>query len=172
MIVLRRLPARQGGLVVPLPLAAATRPLRLRAPVAAIGIFDGVHRGHRIILRRAAARAKAIGGTPIAITFSPHPLAVLAPQWVPPLLLSLDQRLAAFQEEGIRLALVIPFTRAFSLWSPEDFVKRLLVKRLRVNEVVVGHDFGFGHGRSGSIATLRLLGRRFGLSCAWSVRSK
>ncbi len=138
------------------------RPLKYSAPVAAIGIFDGVHRGHQAILRRAVRRAAAIGGTPMAITFYPHPLAVLAPQYVPTMLLSLDQRLDDFAAAGIRLALVIPFTRSFSRWSPETFVRRVLVERLRVREVVVGHDFGFGAGRSGSIDTLKTFGREFG----------
>jgi riboflavin kinase/FMN adenylyltransferase len=130
--------------------------------VAAIGIFDGVHRGHQKILRRAAVRAQAISGTPVAITFYPHPLAVLAPAIVPPQILSLDQRLRVFAALGIRAALVIPFTRRFSLWSAEEFVQRLLVGCLRVREVVVGHDFGFGHNRSGTTQTLKTFGRRFG----------
>ena len=138
------------------------RPLHYPSPVAAIGIFDGVHRGHQAILRRAVRRAKAIRGTPMAITFEPHPLAVLAPQYVPTMLLSLNQRLNGFAASGIRLALVVPFTQSFSRWSPEAFVRRVLVERLRVREVVVGHDFGFGVGRSGSIDTLKAFGREFG----------
>ncbi len=130
--------------------------------MAAIGIFDGVHRGHQAILRKAAARARAIGGTPAAVTFYPHPLTVLHPRLVPPLLLSLDQRLEGFQACGIRAALVIPFNRSFSRWSPDQFVRQLLAQKLRVREVVVGHDFGFGTGRSGSTETLKALGRQFG----------
>ncbi len=130
--------------------------------VAAIGIFDGVHRGHRQILRRAVRRARARRGTPVAVTFYPHPAAVLAPASVPPLILSLKERLEAFGACGIRAVLVIRFTRAFSRWSPEAFVERILVDRLHVKEVVVGHDFGFGAGRKGTIETLRRLGRRWG----------
>jgi len=96
------------------------------------------------------------------ITFYPHPLTVLAPQYVPKMLLSVDQRLEYFASCGIRLALVIPFTRSFSRWSPETFVRRVLVKRLRVREVVVGHDFGFGAGRAGSVETLKAFGKKFG----------
>ncbi|MBI3333855.1 MAG: riboflavin biosynthesis protein RibF [Candidatus Omnitrophica bacterium] len=134
----------------------------MKRPVAAIGIFDGVHRGHQAILRRAKARAGAVGGTAMAITFYPHPAAVLAPGREPPLLLSLAKRLEAFASLGIGTVLVIPFTRSFSRWPPRRFVQRLLVDRLKVREVVVGHDFGFGHGRSGSVDTLRQLGREFG----------
>ncbi len=138
------------------------RALRGGAVVAAIGIFDGVHRGHRAILRQAVRRAKKIGGVPVAVTFYPHPTVVLAPQAVPPMLLSLDQRLCAFQTCGIRAAVVVPFTRSFSKWTAEEFARRFLTGRLRVKEVVVGHDFGFGAGRSGTVETLRLLGARFG----------
>ncbi len=138
------------------------RPLNLRAPVAAIGIFDGVHRGHQVILRKAAVRAGACRGTPVAITFYPHPCTVLHPQAVPPLVLSLEQRLRWFARCGIRATVVVPFTRALSRWSPERFVKHLLVDRLQVQEVVVGHDFCFGTNRSGTVETLRQLAARYG----------
>ena len=138
------------------------RPVRWKNPVAAIGIFDGVHRGHQVILRRAVLRAKALRGVPIVITFHPHPLTILNPALVPPMLLSLEQRLKAFERCGIRGAVVVPFTRAFSRWTPEQFVRRLLVDGLWVREVVVGHDFGFGVGRSGTVETLGTMGRRFG----------
>lgn len=138
------------------------RPVRWKEPAAAIGIFDGVHRGHQVILRRAVTRAKALKSIPIVVTFHPHPLMVLNPPLAPPLLLSLKQRLEAFKRCGIRGAVVVPFTRAFSRWTPEQFVRRLLVGALRAREVVVGHDFGFGVGRSGRAATLQRLGRRFG----------
>lgn len=143
------------------------RPLKFRNPVVAIGIFDGVHRGHQVILKRAVERARRIQGTPIAITFDPHPLAVLNPRIVPSLLLSLKQRLEAFAACGIRATVVIPFTRSFSRWTPRQFVERLLVKTIRVREAVVGHDFGFGAGRSGSLATLK----RFGQQCGFQVHA-
>jgi len=130
--------------------------------VVAIGIFDGVHLGHQAILRKAISRARALGALPVAATFYPHPCAVLSPRRLPPLILSLEERLKLFENLGIRAALVIPFTRAFSRWSPERFVKQLLVAKLGVQEVVVGHDFGFGKGRSGSVRTLKALGEVFG----------
>lgn len=139
-----------------------TRPLRLSRPVAAIGLFDGVHLGHRAILSKAVRRARAIRGTPVAVTFYPHPLAVLAPARLPPALLCLDQRLARFQALGIRLTLVVPFTRSFSRWTPEAFARRLLAGWLGAREVVVGHDFGFGAGRAGNVRTLLRLGRELG----------
>ncbi len=147
MIVLRSIP---------------TQPLGLRRPVVAIGIFDGVHRGHQAILTKAISRARALGALPVAATFYPHPCAVLSPRRLPPLILSLEERLKLFEDLGIRAALVIPFTRAFSRWSPERFVKQLLAAKLGAREVVVGHDFGFGKRRSGSVKTLKALGEAFG----------
>ena len=98
----------------------------------------------------------------MAFTFDPHPTQVLAPRHVPKLLLSLEGRLDHFSALGIRAVRVIPFTQAFSKWSPEKFVQQLLVNELGAVEVVVGHDFGFGKGRSGSVATLKALGRQLG----------
>ena len=133
-----------------------------RPVVAAIGIFDGIHRGHQAILEKAVRRARTLRGGAAAVTFYPHPLTVLNPKLVPDLLLSLEERLEIFATLGIRLAVVIPFTRSFSGWSPEKFVERVLVQGLRVREVVVGHDFGFGKGRRGTVKTLEELGRSAG----------
>ncbi|MBI4313268.1 MAG: riboflavin biosynthesis protein RibF [Candidatus Omnitrophica bacterium] len=133
-----------------------------RKTVVAIGIFDGVHCGHQAILKYAVGRAKALKAIPAALTFYPHPAAIVAPAYTPPLLLSLSQRLEEFRKLGIKRPEVLRFTRAVSRWTPEQFVQRLLVERLHASEVVVGHDFGFGHKRSGTVETLRELGRRFG----------
>jgi len=130
--------------------------------VAAIGIFDGVHAGHRAILKKAAARARALGGTPVAVTFYPHPLSVLKPTHAPELLMPLSERVRAIAGSGVSKVRVIPFTRSFSRWSPEQFVCRILAGRLRVREVVVGHDFGFGARRAGTPDTLRRLGSVYG----------
>ena len=138
------------------------RPLRLPPPAVALGIFDGVHPGHRAILRKAASIAKSRGGTPAAVTFDPHPLAVLQPALAPPMLMPLERRLEAFTRCGIRLVLVVPFSRSFSRWSPERFVEEILVGKLGARDVVVGYNFRFGAGRSGTVALLRRLGRRHG----------
>ena len=137
-------------------------PLKLPSAVAAIGIFDGVHRGHRAILGKASALARRRGGTAMAVTFHPHPLSVLHPAAAPALLFSLDRRLESIARCGIRFTLVVPFTRSFSRWSPECFVKDLLVGRLRVSGVVVGANFRFGKGREGTVKTLERLGRKYG----------
>lgn len=139
-----------------------TRPVNSRPVVAAIGIFDGVHAGHQAILKKAAARARALGGSPVAVTFYPHPLSVLKPTRAPELLMPLSERVRAIAGSGVPEIRVIPFTRSFSRWSPEQFVRRILAGRLRVREVVVGHDFGFGAGRAGTPDTLRRLGLVYG----------
>ncbi|MCM8794818.1 MAG: riboflavin biosynthesis protein RibF [Candidatus Omnitrophica bacterium] len=139
-----------------------SRPLAWSKVVAAIGIFDGVHKGHQAILRLAARRAREIRGTATAVTFYPHPATVLAPHRVPPPLLPLEHRIRLLWDCGISKVLVIPFTRSFSRWPAEKFVEELLVGRLKVREVVVGHDFGFGRGRSGNVGTLRRIGRKTG----------
>jgi riboflavin kinase/FMN adenylyltransferase len=135
----------------------------MSGPVVAIGIFDGVHRGHRAILGRAVRRAKALSTSAVALTFWPHPAAVVAPHRVPPMLLSLNQRLAAFGACGIARTVVLRFTKAFARQTPEQFVERILVRRLRAREVVVGHDFRFGRGRAGTVETLRALARPQGI---------
>ncbi|MBI3312157.1 MAG: riboflavin biosynthesis protein RibF [Candidatus Omnitrophica bacterium] len=130
--------------------------------VAAIGIFDGVHRGHRRILAKAVERARRLKGAAVAVTFDPHPLAVLNPPQAPSRLISLEDRLQAFAGCGVQAAVVIRFTRSFSRWSPERFVREVLVRRLAVSEVVVGHDFRFGVRRAGTPDTLRALGKKQG----------
>ena len=137
MVVLRRVPRR---------------PLKRVSSVVALGLFDGVHRGHQAILKKAST----------AVTFHPHPLSVLHPAAAPPLLMPLEQRLEAFSRCGIKTALVIPFTRSFSRRSPEWFVEEILVRCLKARKVVVGFNFRFGHQRRGTVKTLERLGRRHG----------
>ncbi|OGX41611.1 MAG: riboflavin biosynthesis protein RibF [Omnitrophica WOR_2 bacterium RIFCSPHIGHO2_02_FULL_68_15] len=135
----------------------------MSGPVVAIGIFDGVHRGHRAILGRAVRRARALGTSAVALTFWPHPAVVVAPHRAPPMLLSLDQRLAAFVACGIARTVVLRFSKTFARQAPERFVERVLVRRLRAREVVVGHDFRFGRDRAGTVETLRALARTHGI---------
>ena len=136
----------------------------MRGAVAAVGVFDGVHRGHQAILRLAARRARALGASPVAVTFHPHPLSVLRPGRSPELLLTLDQRKRFFGQAGVRRTEVVPFTRSFAAWPPERFAERVLAGRLRAREVVVGYDFRFGRGRAGGVETLRQAGRRLGFA--------
>ena len=131
-------------------------------PVLALGNFDGVHRGHRKILERVVRGAAEHGGTPMAMTFDPHPPRVVRPDKAPPLLMTIPQRLEALGAAGMRAVAVVRFTPELSQWDAETFVQRVLVEWLHVSEVWVGANFLFGHERSGTFSVLRQLGLRFG----------
>ena len=138
------------------------RPPWVVHPVLALGNFDGLHRGHLKIVERVRRGAVEHGGTPMAMTFDPHPPRVVRPDKAPPLLMTIDQRLEALDRAGIHCVAVVRFTRELSLWAPETFVKNVLVDWLRVSEVWVGANFLFGHDRSGNFSLLRVLGQRYG----------
>jgi len=131
-------------------------------PVLALGNFDGLHRGHLKIIERVRRGAAEHGGTPMAMTFDPHPSRVVRPDKAPPLLMTKEQRLEAFERAGINAVAVVRFTPELSQWDPETFVRTVLVDWLRVSEVWVGANFLFGHDRSGNFSTLRTLGQRYG----------
>jgi len=129
--------------------------------VVTLGTFDGVHSGHRELLRIASGRAKALGHRAAVVTFDPHPTLVVAPQRKPKLLMTLEQRLAAFEAEAMDLAWVIPFSRTFSELSPEAFLDRIR-QILAPVELHVGRAFCFGRNRSGTIETLETWGAAHG----------
>ena len=138
------------------------RPAWLSHPVLALGNFDGLHRGHQKIIERVKRGAAEHGGTPMAMTFDPHPPRVVRPDKAPPLLMTKAQKLEALHQAGIRCVAVVRFTRELSEWDPETFVRVVLVEWLRVSEVWVGANFLFGHERSGNFSLLRMLGQRYG----------
>ena len=127
-----------------------------------IGNFDGVHFGHRRILRRVKEIAAEHGWKPSVLTFDPHPTRVVAPDRTPPLLTSPERRAALMRDEGIAQVLILPFTRELAMLTPEEFVERLLVKALGARAVLVGDNFHFGHRQAGNVAVLAELGRKFG----------
>jgi riboflavin kinase/FMN adenylyltransferase len=127
-----------------------------------IGNFDGVHFGHRRILRQVVALAAARGWQPAVLTFDPHPTQVVAPDRTPVLLTSPAHRAELMGEEGIAEVLILPFTAEIAHLSPEDFVRQLLVDRLRVRAVLVGDNFCFGYRQSGNVRLLTELGARLG----------
>ena len=138
---------------------------RPRRPLClAMGVFDGVHVGHQAILRAAVAMAAPSGGLPAVLTFDPHPDTVLSPRGAPPLLTTTGEKLALIRPLGIRLAVVAHFDRTLAQTTAEEFVRRVLVQRLRARCLIVGDDWRFGAGGEGSIALLRRLGPRFGFS--------
>jgi riboflavin kinase/FMN adenylyltransferase len=138
------------------------RPPWLVHPVLALGNFDGLHRGHLKIIERVKRGAAEHGGTPMAMTFDPHPPRVVRPEKAPPLLMTKEQRLDALHRAGIECVAVVRFTRELSQWDPETFVRTVLVEWLRISKVWVGANFLFGHGRSGNFSVLRTLGQRYG----------
>src|SRR5438477_5403098 len=133
-----------------------------RPTVLTLGVFDGLHLGHQRIMETVVERAKAIGAVATAITFDPHPRAVLHPESAPPLLQTLDQRLANFEYLGIEQAIVIPFTREFASQSAEEFISEIVHDRLHAREVYLGKGFGFGRGRRGNIELLRKMSGELG----------
>jgi riboflavin kinase/FMN adenylyltransferase len=138
------------------------RPAWLVHPVLALGNFDGLHRGHQKIIDRVRRGAAEHGGTPMAMTFDPHPPRVVRPDKAPPLLMTKAQRLEALHRAGIRCVAVVRFTHELSQWDPETFVRVVLAEWLRVSDVWVGANFLFGHDRTGNFSLLRMLGQRYG----------
>ena len=138
------------------------RPSWLVHPVIGLGNFDGLHRGHQKIIERVTRGAAERGGTPMAMTFDPHPPRVVRPDKAPPLLMTTAQRLDALQHLGMRCVAVVRFTHDMSRWDPETFVRTVLVEWLHVSEVWVGANFLFGCDRTGNCSVLRTLGQRYG----------
>jgi riboflavin kinase/FMN adenylyltransferase len=127
-----------------------------------IGNFDGVHRGHRAILRRLCAIAAERRLRPSVLTFDPHPTRVVAPARAPRLLTTPDERAALMDAEGIVQVLILPFTADVAALSAEDFAKGIVVERLDARAVLVGESFRFGHSQKGNTDLLAVLGTRYG----------
>ena len=128
----------------------------------ALGVFDGVHLGHRAILGLAVASAGAADMRSVACTFDPHPVEVLQPGRAPLLITTLEERLALIEGCGLDEAVVLPFTRDLASMEPEAFVKDVLVARLGARDVVVGFNHRFGRGARGDAGLLASLGARLG----------
>lgn len=130
--------------------------------VVTIGNFDGVHLGHREILRRVVERAGSTACLAGVVTFDPHPLKILRPAEAPALLSTMQQRLLEMDRLGIEAALVLPFTLEIAQLTPEDFVRTILAEAMGVATIFVGENFRFGSRAAGDVNALRELGRRFG----------
>ncbi len=134
----------------------------LKPTVLTLGVFDGLHLGHQRIMQQVVDRAKAANAHATAITFDPHPRSVLHPESAPPLLQTLDQRLANLEVLGIEQAIVVPFTREFASQPAEDFLSNIIRDRLHAKEVYLGKGFAFGKGRGGNIELLREKSKELG----------
>lgn len=138
----------------------------LRGTVLTLGVFDGLHLGHQRIMQTVVERAKANELVPTVITFDPHPRAVLHPENAPPLLQTLDQRLANFEFLGIKQAIVIPFNKAFAETDAETFLHDIVYERLQAREVYLGRGFFFGKNRGGNIELLNEMSKKLGFFAA------
>lgn len=129
-------------------------PSDLGRTVVVIGNFDGVHLGHQHVVRRGRELADAQGLSLVAVTFDPHPIAVLRPEHAPQQLTSIERRCQLLAEAGVDDVLVLPFSREIAAWAPDEFIDRVLVTGLRCAAVVVGANFRFGARAAGDVATL------------------
>ena len=123
----------------------------VRGTVATVGTFDGVHLGHRDVLARLTARARAAGLRSLLVTFEPHPLEVVNPAAAPPLLTPGREKVEALADCGVDYVGVLPFTRALAGYEAEQFVEFVLRRRFRMRELLIGHDHGFGRGRGSRV---------------------
>jgi riboflavin kinase/FMN adenylyltransferase len=139
-------------------------PKDLRRTAVVIGNFDGVHLGHQRVLATASQIAAERGLMVVAVTFDPHPMAVLRPEHAPVTLTTIEERAALLGEAGAEAVLVLPFSREIASWSPQEFIARVLVDLLHVAAVVVGASFRFGSRASGDVATLTAAGAEQGFT--------
>lgn len=133
-----------------------------RGTVVTVGTFDGVHLGHRAVLEEIRDRASATGRRAVLLTFHPHPLRIVRPEATPPLLTTPVEKKEILAETGLDYAVFLAFSPALSRYSPRRFVEEILVGRLRLDELVIGHDHGFGRGRAGDVTLLREIGTELG----------
>ena len=133
----------------------------LRETAVAIGVFDGVHRGHQEILRQTAREALSQGLTPVALTFDIHPSELFAPQHTPSYIASLAQRAALIARDGgVETVVFVRFDTEFAALTPKEFVADVLKAKLDARHVLVGADFCYGKGRAGTVTTLLQSGAR------------
>ena len=133
-----------------------------RPTVLTLGVFDGLHLGHQLIMKTVVERARAAAAVPTVITFEPHPREVLHPESAPPLLQTFDQKIEALGVLGIQQTIIIHFDRAFSQIRAEDFLREVVMLRLHAKEVYLGRGFAFGHNREGNIDLLRNVSSQLG----------
>lgn len=144
-------------------LSSIDRLSTVRGPVfLAIGVFDGVHLGHRAVIERALHDASSFGGTAIAVSFDPHPVRLLRPHEAPRLLTSTAHKVRLIRGLGIEQLLIIPFTESFAATAPEVFIRQLAAFSRPLREICVGHQWSFGKGRSGNLHLLQALGDELG----------
>lgn len=133
--------------------------------VVTIGAYDGVHLGHRAVIRQVRERAAELRALSVVVTFDRHPASVVRPDAAPRLLTTPEQKIELLSQTGVDAVVVVPFSAEQAKETPVDFVTRVLVNALRVQAVIVGSDFHFGHMRQGNITLLREMGERHDFTC-------
>ena len=133
-----------------------------RPTVLTLGVFDGLHLGHQLIVRTVVERARAVGAVPTVVTFDPHPRAVLHPESAPPLLQTFDQKTEALGVLGVEQTIVVRFTEEFARVRAEEFLRDVVRDRLQAREVYLGRGFAFGYRREGDIELLRRVSESLG----------
>jgi riboflavin kinase/FMN adenylyltransferase len=133
-----------------------------RPTILTLGVFDGLHLGHQKIMQTVVRRARETNAVPTVITFDPHPRAVLYPENAPPLLQTLDQRLAALEFFGVEQTIVVRFNKTFAAQDAEKFLREVVFERLQAREVYLGKGFAFGKNRGGNIELLRKMSAELG----------
>jgi riboflavin kinase/FMN adenylyltransferase len=134
---------------------------QLRGPLfLSIGVFDGVHRGHQAVISTSARHAHSADGTPVVVTFDPHPAKILRPNDAPHLLTATQHKIALIRQLGVGHLLIITFDKNFAATPPEQFVEQLLANAKPLREICVGHEWSFGKGRAGNLDLLKKLGAR------------
>ena len=141
-------------------------PADWRTCVATVGVFDGVHRGHQLIVRTAREAALDLRLPVVVITFDPHPMEVVRPGTHPPLLCTVRRRAELLAGLGADAVCVLPFSYEFSQLGPDEFVRQVLADRLHAGQVVVGENFRFGHRAAGDVPLLAQLGEKYDFTAA------
>jgi riboflavin kinase / FMN adenylyltransferase len=135
---------------------------RLPGPLfLAIGVFDGVHLGHQAVISTSAEHAQAANGTPVVVTFDPHPEKILRPEGAPHLLTATRHKIALIRDLGVEHLLIITFDKQFAATEPENFVQQLVKHSKPLREICVGHKWSFGKNRRGNLELLKKLGAEF-----------
>jgi riboflavin kinase/FMN adenylyltransferase len=126
-----------------------------RNPVVTLGNFDGIHLGHQRIFEKVKEEAGKIHGESVVITFEPHPLKILYPEQCPPLLTPFKKKMMLIEKAGVDKVLCIEFNKTFADISPSEFVKNVLVEKVKVKKIIVGYNYRFGRGKSGNVEFLK-----------------
>jgi riboflavin kinase/FMN adenylyltransferase len=133
--------------------------------VLTIGVYDGVHVGHRTVISQVRERAAREGARSVVVTFDRHPLSIVRPEAAPRLLANLDQKLELLESTGVEAVVIVPFNDEQANETPVEFVERVLVNTLAAKVVIVGSDFHFGHMRQGNVTLLKEMGERHDFVC-------